>query len=63
MFMKNIDQFEGLCNGTRLIVTRVTNNVLEVEIMDGKGHGKVIYIPIMDMPQSQSPWPFKLNRR
>ncbi|XP_058774952.1 uncharacterized protein LOC131649213 [Vicia villosa] len=63
MLMRNIDQSEGLCNETRLIVTNMENHVLEIEIMGGKGHGKLIYIPRMDMSPSQSPWPFKLNRR
>ncbi|XP_058776596.1 uncharacterized protein LOC131650913 [Vicia villosa] len=49
MFMRNIDQSEGLCNRTRLIVTKMTNHVLEAEIMGGKGHDKIIYIPRMDM--------------
>lgn len=31
--------------------------------MGGKGHGKVTYIPRMDMSPSESPCPFKLNRR
>lgn len=50
MFMRNIDQSEGLCNGARLIVTKMATHVLEAAIMGGKGHGKVIYIPRMDMP-------------
>ncbi|XP_058753122.1 uncharacterized protein LOC131626307 [Vicia villosa] len=63
MLMRNIDQSEGLCNGTRLIVTKMASHVLEAQIMGGKGHGKVTYIPRMDMSPSQSPWPFKLSRR
>ncbi|XP_058762197.1 uncharacterized protein LOC131635579 [Vicia villosa] len=63
MLMRNIDQSEGLCNGTRLIVTKMGNHVLEAQIMRGGGHGKVTYIPRMDMSPSQSPWPFKLSRR
>ncbi|XP_058741254.1 uncharacterized protein LOC131613618 [Vicia villosa] len=63
MLMRNIDQSEGLCNGTRLIVTKMENHVIEAQVMGGKGHGNVIYIPRMDTSPSQSPWPFKLNRR
>ncbi|XP_058784650.1 ATP-dependent DNA helicase pfh1-like [Vicia villosa] len=63
MLMQNIDQSEGLCNGTRLIVTKMANHVIEAQVMGGKGHGKVIYIPRMDTSPSQSPWPFMLNRR
>ncbi|XP_058784406.1 uncharacterized protein LOC131659198 [Vicia villosa] len=63
MLMRNIDQSEGLCNNIRLIVTKMENHVIEAQIMGGKGHGKVTYIPRMDMSPSQSPWPFKLSRR
>jgi ATP-dependent DNA helicase PIF1 len=63
MLLRNIDQSEGLCNGTRLIVTKMANHVLEAKIMGGKHHGNIIYIPRMDMSPSQSPWPFKLCRR
>ncbi|XP_058775595.1 uncharacterized protein LOC131649862 [Vicia villosa] len=63
MLMRNIDQSEGLCNGTRLCITKMAAHVLEASIMGGKGLGNLVYIPRMDMSPSQSPWPFKLNRR
>ncbi|KAK7271142.1 hypothetical protein RJT34_26794 [Clitoria ternatea] len=63
MLLRNIDQLEGLCNGTRLIVTRLANHVIEAKIISGKNNGNVICIPRMSMSPSQSPWPFKLIRR
>ncbi|XP_058775037.1 uncharacterized protein LOC131649283 [Vicia villosa] len=63
MLMRNIDQSQGLCNGTRLIVTNMAAHVLEAKLMGDNNNGKVIYIPRMDMSPSQSPWPFKLSRR
>ncbi|XP_058759603.1 uncharacterized protein LOC131632900 [Vicia villosa] len=63
MLMRNIDQSEGLCNGTRLCITKMAAHVLEASIMGGKGLGNLVYIPQMDMSPSQSPCPFKLNRR
>ncbi|XP_050889401.1 uncharacterized protein LOC127094636 [Lathyrus oleraceus] len=54
MLLRNIDQPEGLCNGTRLIVTRLANHVIEAKIISGKNIGGVIYIPRMDMTPTQS---------
>ncbi|XP_058772240.1 uncharacterized protein LOC131646104 [Vicia villosa] len=36
MLMRNLDQTDGLCNGTWLIVTRLANHVIEEKIMSGK---------------------------
>ncbi|XP_045797949.1 uncharacterized protein LOC123892172 [Trifolium pratense] len=63
MLMRNIDQTQGLCNGTRMIVTRLADHVIEAKIIGGKHHGNKVYIPRLDMSPSQSPWPFKLTRR
>ncbi|XP_058726021.1 uncharacterized protein LOC131597333 [Vicia villosa] len=63
MPMRNLDQSEGLCNGTRLTVTRLANHVIEAKIISGKNVGNIIYIPRMSLSPSQSPWPFKLVRR
>jgi ATP-dependent DNA helicase PIF1 len=61
--MRNIDQSDGLCNRTRLIVSKLADHVIEAMVIGGINHGNVIYIPRMDMSPSQSPWPFKLTRR
>ncbi|PNY10906.1 helicase-like protein [Trifolium pratense] len=63
MLMRNIDQTEGLCNGTRMIVTKMADSVIEAKIIGGKYHGNVIAIPRLEMSPCQSPWPFKLTRR
>lgn len=63
MLMKNLDQDERLCSGTRLIVTRLANHVIEAKIMSRKNIGNIIYIPRMSMSHYDSPWPFKLIRR
>ncbi|KAH1137129.1 hypothetical protein GYH30_027208 [Glycine max] len=63
MVLRNIDQFEGLCNDTRLIGTRLANHVFQAKIIDGNKNGNMIYIPRMCMSLSQSPCPFKLIRR
>jgi ATP-dependent DNA helicase PIF1 len=63
MLLRNLDQSEGLCNGTRLTVTKLGEHLLEAKIISGKNIGATIYIPRMDISPSESPWPFKLIRR
>ncbi|XP_058726187.1 uncharacterized protein LOC131597510 [Vicia villosa] len=63
MLLRNIDQAEGLCNGTRLIVTRLADHVIEAKIISGKNIGGIIYIARMDITPTQSPWPFRMTRR
>ena len=63
MLLRNLDQTQGLCNGTRLVVTRLEKHVIAAEIISGKNPGHSVYIPRMSMSPSQSPWPFKLLRR
>ncbi|KAG5129577.1 hypothetical protein JHK84_035974 [Glycine max] len=39
MLLRNLDQTQGLCNGTRLIVTRLARHVIAAEIISGKNPG------------------------
>jgi len=63
MLLRNLDQNQGLCNGTRLVVTRLTKHVIATEIISSKNLGHNVYIPRMSMSPSQSLLPFKLLRR
>ena len=63
MLLRNLDQMHGLCNGTRLVVTRLAKHVIAAEIISGKNLGHNVYISRMSMSASQLPWPFKLLRR
>jgi len=63
ILLRNLDQADGLCNGTRLIVTRLGSNMVEAKIITGPNIGHRTYIPRMNMSPSDSPWSFKLIRR
>jgi len=63
MLIQNLDQAEGLCHGIRLIVSRMTNHVIEAQIIYGGNIGSLVYIPRMSLSPSQSPWLFNMTRR
>ncbi|KAF1895154.1 hypothetical protein Lal_00022652 [Lupinus albus] len=63
MFLRNLDQSERLCTGTRLMVTKMESHVLLAKIMSGQNIGNIIYIHRLSMSPSQSPWSFTLIRR
>lgn len=63
MLLRNMNQKEGLCNGTRLIVTRLGDRVIEAEILTGTSVGNKVVIPRIVLSPPDSKWPFKLKRR
>ena len=63
MLLRNLNQIEGLCNGTRLIVTRLGKWSIRGDIISGTNIGQNVTIPRIVMSPNESRWPFKLNRR
>ncbi|XP_019195029.1 PREDICTED: uncharacterized protein LOC109188848 [Ipomoea nil] len=63
MLLRNIDHTLGLCNGTRLIVTRLSAHVIEAKLMSGNHIGTRVLIPRLTMTPSDPRLPFKFNRR
>lgn len=63
MLLRNLDPTEGLCNGTRLIVTQLTHRIIEAQIITGKAKGVLAYIPRIIAISDDPRWPFKMKRR
>ncbi|KAF8113262.1 hypothetical protein N665_0053s0013 [Sinapis alba] len=63
MLLRNLNQREGLCNGTRLLITRLGNWIIEAEILTGTYVGKRVLIPRINLTPTDARWPFKLKRR
>ncbi|XP_075492602.1 uncharacterized protein LOC142530668 [Primulina tabacum] len=63
MLLRNIDHSLGLCNGTRLIVTRLGNHVLEGQILTGSNAGHKVLIPKMSLTPSDPRLHFKFQQR
>ncbi|XP_025702672.1 uncharacterized protein [Arachis hypogaea] len=45
MLLRNIDQSNGLCNGTRMQVRRLGDHIIECVILAGRNTGEVVFIP------------------
>jgi len=63
LLLRNLNQSIGLCNGTRLIVKRLGQRVVEAEIITGNNVDKRVFIPRIIMSPSEIDWPFVLRRR
>jgi ATP-dependent DNA helicase PIF1 len=63
MLLRNLNQNGGLCNGTRLIITKLATWVIEAEIITDTNIGIRVFIPRITLSPSDSKWPFVLKRR
>lgn len=58
IMLRNINQ-PRLCNGTRLVVKKLMNNVIEATILSGKFKGENVLIPRIPMIPPDLPFDFK----
>ena len=63
ILLRNTGLQRGLCNGTRLIITQITREVLEAQIITGSHIGEKVFIGRIDMTPTDSSWPFRFIRR
>jgi ATP-dependent DNA helicase PIF1 len=63
MLLRNLNQTIGLCNGTRLIITNLGQNVIEAVIITETHIGEKVYIPQINLTTQGCRSPFVLSRR
>ncbi|KAI3737814.1 hypothetical protein L2E82_27827 [Cichorium intybus] len=63
MLLRNIDQKNGLCNGTRLQVLSLGNRVIEAVVITGNNIGHRTFISRLSLTPSDKKIPFKFKRR
>jgi ATP-dependent DNA helicase PIF1 len=63
MLMRNINQSLVMCDGTRLIVTKLGKYVIEGKVISGSNIGENVFIPRLSLTPSDKRLPFKFQRR
>jgi len=63
MLLRNLNQSDGLCNGTRLVIVSLGDMIIEAKIITGKFAGQIVLIPRITLTLKTNKWPFVLERR
>ena len=63
MLLRNLRPEDGLCNGTRLIVTRLSRHVIEARILAGEFKGRVHLIPRILLVTRKEQLNYELQRK
>jgi ATP-dependent exoDNAse (exonuclease V) alpha subunit len=63
MVLRNLDPAQGLCNGSRGILTRMSQHVLEIRLIGGEHAGKTAFIPRISIIPSPDQLAFEMKRR
>ena len=64
MCLRNMDAADGLCNGTKLIVTQIFPNVIQCKIITGNDiAGKDVWIPRMFVTPPDTKFFFRMRQR
>ena len=60
--MRNLYAKEGLCNGTRMVITRTTSRCVQARTMGGDFHGQVKLIPRVTLNSTRDELPWIISR-
>jgi ATP-dependent DNA helicase PIF1 len=63
MLLCNLSQTNGLCNGTRLIITSLGQKVIQAKILTGSHVGHSVLLLRISLTLKSNKWPFVLERR
>jgi hypothetical protein len=63
VLLRNLDFSNGLCNGTRLQVTAISNRLLTCRVLNGPNENDIVTIPRIDLNTPEGLLPFTMRRR
>ena len=58
ILLRNLNPRQGLCNGTRLVITRYTRFCIEAQILGGPHHGEIRLIPRITLHSTEGDYPW-----
>ncbi|KAJ0847366.1 putative DNA helicase [Helianthus annuus] len=63
ILLRNINQAAGLCNGTRLLLSRLLPRIIEAQVITGIASGHRVYIPRINFVKKDQELPFIFKRK
>ncbi|XP_028126921.1 uncharacterized protein LOC114323509 [Camellia sinensis] len=63
MLLRNVTPKEGLCNGTRLMVSRCNIRIIEAQILTGEKCDNLVFVPRISLTPSSAEMLFQMTRR
>ena len=63
MLLRDLDQSIGLCNGTRIIISRLGQRTIKADVVTGTNVGERVFITRIVMLTVETNLPFILKRR
>jgi len=63
ILLRNLYPKEGLCNGTRIVITRLGRRCIKTRILSGSFYGQLRLIPYIKLTSTDRELPFIISRR
>ena len=63
ILLRNLDPKRGLCNGTRMAVTKLGRRCIQVVILTGEFSGTTALLPRIPLSSTEGDLPFILSRK
>jgi len=62
ILLRNLNPSQGLCNGTRLLVVEMKDNVIQAKILTGNNAGQIAFIPRIILDSTTDDLVFTMRR-
>ena len=63
ILLRNLYPKEGLCNGTRIVITRLGRRYIKAQMLSGSFYGQLQLIPYIKLTSTDGELPYIVSRR